>query len=541
YSEVYTDHTTGTNADPLKYTVSPSSGIPTVTGISPASPTANSATQQLTIGGSGFQAGAVVKLSTNGGTFSLGSGQVQFFSATQLQIQTILASAGLWQLQVITASATASTPFQFTVQPSGSTVSGAAITPATPTASTSAQTLFLVGSGFKQGLSVGLANNGSTFTISGPQIISVSNSQIQFTATLGNPGSWTATVTNSDSTTSNAFGFTVSGTIPGSPVISSISPSSPPVSAGNQTVTVNGSGFQTGLTVSATFPGGSSILSGAQIQSVMPTSFQMIVTLAQAGLYTIRVNNPGGSVSNTLSFTAASSSPSVSSINPATPGVNGSNQTVTVNGSQFQNGLTVSVTFPGGGGSILSGSQIQNVTSTSFQMVILLGLTGSYTIRVNNPDGGTSNVFSFNVAGPAISSVSPNPVTGSNTAQPFTINGSGFVSGDTVTLRDKTAGQIFTNRTISSLTSNQIVINPNFTTAAHTWSVEVLNSLGGSSGEFIFQVVSPPLSNPQITSISPATPTANGSNQTVTVDGSQFQSGLTVSVTFPGGSSTLSG
>src|SRR5262249_7175694 len=59
YSEVYTDHTTGTNADPLKYTVSPSSGIPTVTGISPASPTANSATQQLTIGGSGFQAGAV--------------------------------------------------------------------------------------------------------------------------------------------------------------------------------------------------------------------------------------------------------------------------------------------------------------------------------------------------------------------------------------------------------------------------------------------------------------------------------------------------
>src|SRR5262249_47564935 len=130
YSEVYTDHTTGTNADPLKYTVSPSSGIPTVTGISPASPTANSATQQLTIGGSGFQAGAVVKLSTNGGTFSLGSGQVQFFSATQLQIQTILASAGLWQLQVINPSGTASTPFQFTVQPSGSTVSVAAITPA---------------------------------------------------------------------------------------------------------------------------------------------------------------------------------------------------------------------------------------------------------------------------------------------------------------------------------------------------------------------------------------------------------------------------
>jgi len=88
---------------------------------------------------------------------------------------------------------------------------------------------------------------------------------------------------------------------------------------------------------------------------------------------------------------------------------------------------------------------------------------------------------------PSISWVSPNPVTGSNSAQPFTINGSGFTAQSTVTLRDKTASQVFANRPISLQTPTQIVINPVFTTAAHTWSAEVLNA-SLSSGEFTFQV-----------------------------------------------------
>src|SRR5262249_25737220 len=276
------------------------------------------------------------------------------------------------------------------------------------------------------------------------------------------------------------------------------------------------------------------------------TSNQIVINpnfTTAAHTWSVEVLNSLGGSSGEFIFQVVSpplSNPQITSISPATPTANGSNQTVTVDGSQFQSGLTVSVTFPGGS-STLSGTQIQNVTASSFQMIILVGTTGSYTIRVNNPDGGTSNVFSFSVAGPSISSVSPNPVTGSNTAQPFTINGSGFDAGDTVTLRDKTQGQVFPNRSIGSLTSNQIVINPNFTTPAHTGWVEVLNSLGGPSGDFISQVVPPTVPTPHIDSINPATPTANGSNQTVTVNGSQFQSGLTVSVTFPGGSSLLSG
>jgi hypothetical protein len=63
---------------------------------------------------------------------------------------------------------------------------------------------------------------------------------------------------------------------------------------------------------------------------------------------------------------------------------------------------------------------------------------------------------------PSISSVSPDMVTGSNSPQPFTINGTNFVTGANIFLRDKTTGEVFANRVASSFTSTQIVINPNF-------------------------------------------------------------------------------
>src|SRR5438445_646510 len=61
---------------------------------------------------------------------------------------------------------------------------------------------------------------------------------------------------------------------------------------------------------------------------------------------------------------------------------------------------------------------------------------------------------------PSITSVSNNPVTGSNSPQPFYINGANFVAGCNVTLRDLTAGQTFPNRTITSFSSTQIRIDP---------------------------------------------------------------------------------
>src|SRR5207244_661564 len=128
-------------------------------------------------------------------------------------------------------------------------------------------------------------------------------------------------------------------------------------------------------------------------------------------------------------------------------------------------------------------------------------------------------------AAPSITSVSPNPVTGSNSAQPFTLNGSGFVSGCNVTLR--TGGSTYANRTQSPFSSTAITINPNFTTTAATWTVEVINPDGRSSGQFTFTVQAPA---PSISSVSPASPIGANSAQPFTINGANFVSGCNVTL-----------
>ena len=151
---------------------------------------------------------------------------------------------------------------------------------------------------------------------------------------------------------------------------------------------MNGTNFQSGLTVTATFPsGGSTTLSGTQIQNVTAGSFQLLITLNAAGTWGLQVNNPGGQTSNTFSFSVAAGAPTITSISPASPTQSGSNQTITVNGTNFQSGLTVTATFPSGGSTTLSGTQIQNVTAGSFQLLITLNATGTWGIRVNNSGG----------------------------------------------------------------------------------------------------------------------------------------------------------
>jgi GH25 family lysozyme M1 (1,4-beta-N-acetylmuramidase) len=136
---------------------------------------------------------------------------------------------------------------------------------------------------------------------------------------------------------------------------------------------------------------------------------------------------------------------------------------------------------------------------------------GNQTIRIcfhGKTDASIETVFRVDdvslqptVAAPApsISSVSPNPVTGTNGALPFYINGANFVSGCNVTLRDLTANQTFANRTIISFSSTQIQIAPNFTTAMDNWSVEIINPDAQSSGQYSFNVVLPNLVPQNIT------------------------------------------
>ncbi len=133
--------------------------------------------------------------------------------------------------------------------------------------------------------------------------------------------------------------------------------------------------------------------------------------------------------------------------------------------------------------------------------------------------GGIAQSGVPNIGAPTITSVNPSPVPAQNGQQTFTINGSNFTPGCTVTLRDLGGGQTYTNRTIVSQTSTQVVLSPNFTSNPSSWSVEVVNAFSASSGQYQFQVgtgVTPTLVTSPATSAT-FTPVQLGSSSTSTV------------------------
>jgi subtilisin-like proprotein convertase family protein len=148
-----------------------------------------------------------------------------------------------------------------------------------------------------------------------------------------------------------------------------------------------------------------------------PTTYIVDVALS-AGNHDLRFEyyENGGDAMAGLSWApiVGSTAPTISSISPSALAANAGAQNVTVNGSKFQQGLAVGVFFPNNSGSTpnttLSGSQIINVTATSFTMRITLSSAGTWGIRVNNPDGQRSSRFNFSVGsgGACVASVASN-------------------------------------------------------------------------------------------------------------------------------------
>ncbi|MCL5287167.1 MAG: Ig-like domain-containing protein, partial [Acidobacteria bacterium] len=507
---------------------------PQISGISPSSPQVQvNVSQTITVQGSNFQPGlTVTAFFPGGGSSTLSGSQIQNVTAGSFQASMVLNSAGIWGIRVNNPDGQQSNTFNFTVTAAPPLISS--VVPSSYPPSNSNQTMTINGSNFVSGatLSFGSPSSG-TIPSTASKLTFVSSSQLSYQFNNGSDaGTWTVVVINPDGQRSNPGSFTVTAA---APVISGVSPISYPASNSNQPMTINGSNFVSGATLSFGSPSSGTIPSTASKLTFVSSS-QLSYQFnngSDAGTWTVVVINPNGQTSNSVSFVVVPpTAPQITSISPTTAPA--SIFTMTLNGTGFQSGagLKVHVTGPA---TDSTAPPVTFISSTQITAQLdMRGGPGSFQIQVINPDGQASGYLPFTIT-PSITSVSPNPVIGSNSAQPFTIIGNGFTANSTVTLRDKTAGQVFPNRAISSRSSTQLVINPVFTTAAATWSVEVLDG-SLSSGEFTFQVVAP--AGPQLTSISPTT--AGASIFTMTLNGTGFQSGagLKVHVTGPATDST---
>jgi hypothetical protein len=187
------------------------------------------------------------------------------------------------------------------------------------------------------------------------------------------------------------------------PRITGVTPSTPIAGVNPQQLEIRGERFLTGLSLVMATPDGATLtIPPAEISSLESSSFVTTVVLTQPGTYSLTVRNATAETSPPFILTVVAdpgqTQPVITGIVPSnlTRGV--SPQTVLVQGANFAAGLSVTVTDPDGLVNIQTGSAIDSLTPSSFQLTMVFGKVGTYSLRVVNPSGDGSNVVNL-VAG----------------------------------------------------------------------------------------------------------------------------------------------
>jgi subtilase family serine protease len=509
----------GQGSNTASLIVSPPSVAPAIATLNPNPMTASNSAQPLTINGSGFIAGVKV---TVGGTVYQGS-QINFVSSTQL-VTSVNVGAGAQNLavQVTNPSGQASNSVSLIVSPPSVAPAIATLSPNPMTGSSSAQSLTINGSGFVAGVKVTVGGT----AYQGSQINFVSSAQLVASVNVGaSAQSLAVQVTNPSGQASNTVNLMVNAPSV-APAIASLNPNPMTGSGSAQLLGINGSGFVAGVKVTV----GGTAYQGSQVVFVSSSQLSVSVNVgASAQSLAVQVTNPNGQASNTVSLTvnAPSVPPAIVSLNPNPMTALNSVQLLTINGSGFVFGSGLKATV---GGTAYQGSQVSFVNSSELLVSVNVGASAqSLAVQVTNPNGQVSNSVSLTVNAPtpppAIATISPNPMTGSNSGQTLTINGSGFLPG----LKLSIGGTAITANQLATLTPTALQVNVITGLTAHTYAVQVVNANGLMSNTVNLQVNAPPA--PAIASLTPNPLSGATAAQVLTVNGTNFQSGAGLRVT----------
>jgi Concanavalin A-like lectin/glucanases superfamily/Chitobiase/beta-hexosaminidase C-terminal domain/IPT/TIG domain/Fibronectin type III domain len=234
--------------------------------------------------------------------------------------------------------------------------------------------------------------------------------------------------------------------------------------------------------------------------------------VAATGSYTATapINPSGYWVMQMVAFSATSTpAPAVASVSPSS-GATGGGTAVTITGSNFAAGATV--TF---GSTLATNVVVSN--STTITCTSPAGSAGAVTVTVTNPtgqSGGLPSGFTY-VTGVTISGVSPsNGAPAGGTL--VTLTGTSFASGATVTFGGVAATSVVV------VSSTEITC---LTPAGSAGAVTVAVTSGGQNGSLAngFTYIVPP----SVTSVSPNSGSTGGGTN-VTVTGTNFAAGATV-------------
>jgi hypothetical protein len=164
-------------------------------------------------------------------------------------------------------------------------------------------------------------------------------------------------------------------------------------------------------------------------------------------------------------------------LSPTSRGQGASNQTITINGSNFLAGSwpTSSVAFSGSGIIVNSVSRPSATVLTVNLSIASGAATGARTLTVRNLDGGLASLASaFTVnAGPTLTSLTPNSLAHGQASKTIVFAGTGFVSGATVAFSG--SGITVNSVTWNSSTKLTVVVSLASTATTGNRNVTVTN------------------------------------------------------------------
>jgi hypothetical protein len=507
---VFTPAPGGGTTPALAFTIS-GNPAPTLTGLTPSTASVGDPAFTLTVDGSGFVVGSIVRWSGTDRTTT-------YVSATRLTASipaSDIAVPGTVQVTVFTPAPGGGTSTALAFAISGNpapTLSG--ITPSAAAAGSSAFTLTVDGNGFVAGSIVRWNGTDRTTTyVSATRLTAAI--PVSDIATVGIAEVFVFTPAPGGGTTT-ALVFTVTGNP--APGISGLAPSTAAAGSAAFALTVDGSGFVSSSVVR--WNGTDRVttyVSATRLTAAIPASDIAAVGTAQVTVYSPA---PGGGISPALTFTVSGNpSPALTGITPSTAAAGDPAFTLTVDGNGFVAGSIVRWNGVDRTTTYVSATRLTAAIPASD---IAAPGTGQVTVYSPAPGGGTTTALAFTVSGnpaPGISGLTPSTAAAGSAAFTLTVDGSGFVSSSVVRWNgtDRTTTYVSATRLTAAIPASDIA-------AVGPAQVTVFNPApgGGTTPALTFTVTGNPA--PTLTSLTPSTRTAGGTAFTLTVNGTNFLS-----------------
>jgi hypothetical protein len=490
-------------------------GGPTVTSLTPATAPAASATQTIVIAGTNFQNGAVVQWNSGSGAQSLTTG---FTSSTQLTAivpAALLANAGTAFVTVVNPDRNVSNTTQFLVtSPQPPTIASSnGLTPATVLVGSASFQLTVTGTNFASGAVVNWIGSSGTQPLTTAFVSSTAVTALVPASYLTSANSVLVSVANPGGATSNLTPFSVVSASQAVLSSNGLVPSSAAAGSSSVTVSISGNNFVNGSTVQWNANGGAQPLTTGYVNSTQLNAVIPALYLTTPGTAFITIVNPDRSVSNSLSFTVTGSVPAITGLSPNSAAAGGSGVSLTVTGSGFSSGTTITWNLSPIPTSVVSSTQLTAVVSAA-----LVANPGIYTVQAQN-GAGTSNTLTFSVGAPTIAALSPSTATTGAPAFTLTVSGTNFLQGATVYW-----GSTALSTTYIGGTQLLAAVPGSLLAAAGAFNITVLNPGAVSSASMPFAVGASPI----VASLSPNAAPPGSSGFTLTVNGSNFTAGDTV-------------